>query len=105
MSRTPEEMARLYADEECTGNAIYGDGLYAGFLAGYKAAVPQWVKLQEVIPEMDQEVLVRDMEGETYLATVTKSGVQIKSNGCSRCDEPVDVVLWRRLSEQSKEGK
>jgi hypothetical protein len=36
--RTPEEMARRYADEECTGNAMYGDGLYAGFLAGYKAA-------------------------------------------------------------------
>jgi hypothetical protein len=38
MSKTPEEMARRYADEECTGNAMYGDGLYAGFLAGYKAA-------------------------------------------------------------------
>jgi hypothetical protein len=35
--KTPEEMARLYADEECSGHAVYGEGLYAGFLAGYKA--------------------------------------------------------------------
>jgi hypothetical protein len=35
--KTPEEMAKLYADEECSGHAVYGEGLYAGFLAGYKA--------------------------------------------------------------------
>jgi len=52
MSKTPEEMARLYADEECTGNAMYGDGLYAGFLAGYKAAAAEY---QEKLNQMRLE--------------------------------------------------
>ena len=60
MSKTPEEMARRYADEECTGNAMYGDGLYAGFLAGYKAAAPQWISVKDRLPEEDQEVLIYD---------------------------------------------
>jgi hypothetical protein len=35
--KTPEELAKIYADKKCSGHAVYGEGLYAGFLAGYKA--------------------------------------------------------------------
>lgn len=37
--KTPEELAEVYADEECSGHAVYGQGLYAGFIAGYAAAL------------------------------------------------------------------
>lgn len=49
MSKTLEKMARLYADEECTGNAMYGDGLYAGFLAGYHSRDEEVGQLKEEI--------------------------------------------------------
>jgi hypothetical protein len=42
-------MARLYADEECTGNAMYGDGLYTGFLAGYRSRDEEVKQLKEEI--------------------------------------------------------
>jgi hypothetical protein len=49
MSNTLEKMARLYADEECTGNAMYGDGLYAGYLAGYRSRDEEVEQLKEEI--------------------------------------------------------
>ncbi len=103
--KTPEKlakMAREFADRELQSHPMYINGLYDGYIAGYKAAAPHWFSLQEVLPELNQEVLVRDVNGESYLATVTKSGIQIKSSGCSRCDEPIDVVFWREISEPSK---
>ena len=47
--KTLEEMAKLYANEECTGNAMYGDGLYEGYLAGYKAAQDQLADADKVM--------------------------------------------------------
>jgi hypothetical protein len=38
MSKTPKELAREYADRELRSHPMYINGLYDGFLAGYKAA-------------------------------------------------------------------
>jgi hypothetical protein len=35
--KTPEELAREYADQELDSHPMYINGLYDGFLAGYKA--------------------------------------------------------------------
>jgi hypothetical protein len=53
MSKTPEELARLYANEECTGNAIYGDGLYVGYLAGYQAGYEEAKKFWATTPKYE----------------------------------------------------
>jgi len=43
--KAPRELAKIYADEECSGHAVYGEGLYAGFLAGYnKGYKDAWEK-------------------------------------------------------------
>ena len=59
MSRALEKMAKLYANEECTGNAMYGEGLHEGYLAGYKTAAPQWISVKDRLPENMQTVIYR----------------------------------------------
>jgi hypothetical protein len=46
--KAPRELAKIYADEECSGHAVYGEGLYAGFLAGYNEGYKDaWEKKNE----------------------------------------------------------
>jgi hypothetical protein len=72
MSKTPEEMAEEFSkvNESSVGGALgcYRQGLFEGFLAGYKAAEnhfrdvtekvgPQWISVKNRLPDRDQEVL------------------------------------------------
>jgi hypothetical protein len=65
--KTPEEMAREYADDwhkDCD----YPEPLLSTvkkatktiFLAGYEAAKPQWISVEERLPRPGQEVLIVD---------------------------------------------
>ena len=49
--KTPEEMAEEYADM-CVSDDYYVP-LKAGFLAGYRAAQPQWISVKDRLPEVN----------------------------------------------------
>jgi hypothetical protein len=87
--KTPEELARLYADEECTGNAMYGDGLYAGFFAGYKAAAPQWISVKDKSPEINQRVLLATNEKRSIV-----TGYRLPPAGKNEPWFHTDLGLW-----------
>jgi len=48
--KTPEEMAEEYAEIM----SFEVNGHQRGFLAGYNAAQPKWVSVEERLPELDQ---------------------------------------------------
>jgi hypothetical protein len=55
MAKTAGELAEYWMKQaEPCCNECYKDG----FLAGYKAAAPQWISVQERLPEEDVTVLV-----------------------------------------------
>jgi len=55
MSKTPEEMAEEYADNEGSGNETYEHGMRQGFLAGYTAGFERAVQLQASLAEYIQQ--------------------------------------------------
>lgn len=57
--KTPEEMAEDYANstDSCDVDQEYAFA-YKGYLAGYKAAQPQWISVKDRLPEQDVAVLV-----------------------------------------------
>lgn len=55
--KTPEELAEEYANKHECGDQAWG-GAYGGFLAGYKAATPQWISVKDRLPKEEQEVLI-----------------------------------------------
>lgn len=66
-SKTPEQMAEEYADWLIDKTKIIRDiadverpALQVGFLAGYQAAKPQWISVEERMPRPGQEVLIVD---------------------------------------------
>jgi hypothetical protein len=86
MSKTPEEMAIDYCEpilsddyakaigrEDWIGTRCVkvGEGheMYKAFLAGYKAAQPQWISVKDRLPEDGQGVLVTTGKGGGTTAT------------------------------------
>lgn len=57
--KTPEEMAEEYAQtiDACCGTSDIIIAAENGFLAGYKAAQPQWISVEDRLPSEDQDVL------------------------------------------------
>jgi hypothetical protein len=52
MTKTPEEMAEEYANKNCGGECQDDEpGVIKAFLAGYKAAAPQWISVKDRLPE------------------------------------------------------
>lgn len=58
MSKTPEELAEEFVNQEDTGSDTFAHGLRIGFLAGYQAAAPQWISVKDRLPEFGNLVLV-----------------------------------------------
>jgi Protein of unknown function (DUF551) len=59
--KTPEELAEEYVLSQHDVNVEYSgtlEGCKDDFLAGYKAASPQWISVKDRLPEEDQEVLI-----------------------------------------------
>lgn len=56
--KTPEQLAEDYADFYL-GSDAYSDAK-ASFLAGYEAAQPRWIRVEERLPRPGQEVLIVD---------------------------------------------
>jgi hypothetical protein len=52
--KTKEQLAKEY--RKTTPNQMYGDEL--GFLAGFTAAKPKWINVEEQLPDNDRTVLV-----------------------------------------------
>jgi len=59
--KTPEEMAEEYT-KDWWGNLPEAEGMRKSarenFLAGYKAATPQWVSTKDMLPKIGEYVLV-----------------------------------------------
>ena len=55
--KTPEELANelAYSFDGCCDQCFQ-----EGVVAGYQAAVPQWISVKDRLPEEDQEVLMYD---------------------------------------------
>jgi len=68
--KTPEQLAEEYADKHECGDQAWG-GAYGGFLAGYRAAAPQWISVKDRLPERGDFVLVNTEFGRI---TVAKKG-------------------------------
>lgn len=82
-------------------NAIVLDHLYeSGFMAGFKAAYPKWISVEERVPENDDDVLI-----------ITEFGISMGYYDIYR-DYWVDytngdsniVTHWMPLPEPPKEG-
>jgi hypothetical protein len=62
VSKTPEELAeefsKVNAETDVGALGCYRQGLYEGFLAGYKAAAPQWISVKDRLPETNELCIV-----------------------------------------------
>lgn len=54
-TKTPEQMAEEYADNEGSGNETYEHGMRQGFLAGYTTGLERAVRLQASLAEYIQK--------------------------------------------------
>ncbi len=62
---TKEQLAKEY--RKTTPNQMYGDEL--GFLAGYEAAEPKWISVEDKTPEYNKQVLVKYLKGKEEVIT------------------------------------
>lgn len=65
--KTPEEMAEEYirafrGDKVALGGKIGLSACRLSYLAGYKAAQPKWISVQERLPEINEWVLINGPE-------------------------------------------
>jgi len=105
MTKTPEEMAEEYADLLVT-EACY-PASKAGFLAGYKAAAPQWISVKDRLPEIGEWVLI---DGPEVCRRIEPPSAFWKAEYAWNTDHesfyhPEDITHWMPLPEPPKEEK
>jgi len=59
MTKTPEQLAEEFASEYVTDPGYILSK--AGFLAGYKAAAPQWISVDKQLPELEIQCIWIDV--------------------------------------------
>jgi hypothetical protein len=66
MTKTPEELAEEFVNQEDTGSDTFAHGLRNGFLTGFQAAAPQWISVKDRLPEQDDEAMSVLISGEGW---------------------------------------
>jgi hypothetical protein len=73
--KTPEEMAEEFSKVNATsvGGALgcYRQGLFEGFLAGYNAAAPKWISVEEKLPQQKKLLLLFTKREPGYICIYT----------------------------------
>lgn len=107
MSKTPEEMAKEYADD-WQKDCDYPEPLLSTvkkatrmiFLAGYEAAKPQWISVEERLPRPGQEILIVDDQIMRVQAVSSYGKWHPYVNGSS-----CKPTHWMPLPEPPKDAK
>ena len=101
--KTPEELAEEYADlwpDMCI------NGARKGFLAGYRAATPKWIPVEESLPEPEQLVLML-LNYELNGQRITNLEFGYNDNntwrGCMSVYTPDLVTYWMPLPKPPEE--
>lgn len=108
--KTPEEMTEDYADRIerqailCVSLLAMNDGEYfaakKAYKAGYKAAEPQWISVNERLPEVGAPCLVTCHEERYTIAEY--DGIKWTTLNSIAYYHPI-VTHWQELSELPKE--
>lgn len=117
---TPEEKAREAADCPCSDDIIpedYREWSYISlvdhvrqvmedfYLAGYSAAQPQWISVEDRLPERDYYVLVHIADGSDGHQGCYRSSVVDCWRGEFWCRCTGTITHWMPLPELPKEGE
>lgn len=120
MSKTPEELAEEYAlfGKSDVPNSVFKSQKIAeqkfDFLAGYKAAAPQWISVKDRLPNSDEQVLVfgrgtHELDNRVQPAIRNKNtaegwaGYDIIDWG-GETDDLVNVTHWMPLPQSPTES-
>lgn len=109
--KTPEELAQKYANKNCGGECQDDEpGVIKAFLAGYKAAAPQWISVKDRLPEEDVEVLFFSPKTEfncCFVGYRPKKDAYVDPEGNGLMPRIIEKYYthWMPLPEPPKEEK
>jgi hypothetical protein len=104
--KTPEELAKEYTNQ-FSWNDPREEDAHDAFLAGYKAAQPQWISVKERLPEFGDWVLLYDIDSNIYRGRLIEDDFAFFAtfDGIVFLLEKPGITHWMPVPPEPKEEK